>query len=124
VGRVAFVISFETSDAEGEHVSAVKVDIGGGENLTPSHFSAPGVDARPLPGDYVATSSHPGDNEESAVGYADPDNAPVAGDGEVRLYARDSSGAPVAIVHCKADGSIEIAGSGTVTINGNFEVDP
>lgn len=116
MGRIAFVISFETSDAGDEQVSAVKVDIGGGETLTPDHFAPPGVDARPLPGDYVATSSHPGDNEESAVGYADPSNAPVAADGEVRLYARNAGGTTVAYIHCKADG--------TVNINGNLEVDP
>jgi hypothetical protein len=116
VGRIGFVITFETSGEGDEQVSAVKVDIGGNEVLTPPHFTPPGVDARPLPGDYVATSSHPGDNEESAIGYADPNNAPVAGDGEVRLYARDSSGATVAFIHCKADG--------TVTVNDNLEVDP
>jgi hypothetical protein len=116
VGRVGFVITFETSDEGDEQVSAVKVDIGGGENLTPAHFAPPGVDARPLPGDYVATSSHPGDNEESAVGYADPNNAPVALDGEVRLYARAADGTTVAFIHVKADG--------TVSINDNLEVDP
>jgi hypothetical protein len=133
VGRIAFVVSFETNTDGGENIDDVKVDVGGGEVLLASHFTPPGVDARPLAGDYVATTSYPGGSEEAAVAYADADNEGAAGEGEVRLYSRDSTGAVVAAVHCKADGSIridndagyiELQAGGMVDVNGNLEVDP
>lgn len=133
MGRIAYVVSFEANDSGGENIADVKIDIGGGEIVTAEHFASPGVDSQPLTGDYVATSSYDGGSEEAAVGYADPDNALVAGPGEVRLYSRDSLGNIVAAVYCKSDGSILVenengaigmAPDGTVNINGNFEVDP
>lgn len=133
MGRVAFVISFERTSDDGEQIAEVKVDVGGGDNLLPEHFAPPGYDGVPLAGDYVATTSYPGGGEEAAVGYIDPDSTPVAEAGEVRLYSRDSGGAVVAHVYCKADGSIEISNNngiatlgadGKFNVNDNFEVDP
>lgn len=133
MGRIAFVVSFERNGSGGENIADVKIDVGGGDVLLVEHFAPPGYDAVPLDGDYVATTSFPGDGEEAAVAYVDPDNEPTAGPGEVRLYSRDSAGLVVAHVYCKADGSIEISNdNGTVTlgadgkfnVNNNFEVDP
>jgi hypothetical protein len=133
MGRIAFVVSFERNNEDGENIADVKVDVGGGDVLLVEHFTPPGYDGVPLDGDYVATTSFPGGGEEVAVAYVDADNEPVAGAGEVRLYARDSTAAVVAHVYVKADGSIEISNdSGTMTlgadgkfnVNNNFEVDP
>jgi hypothetical protein len=61
------------------------------------------------------------------LGFTDTKNAGVAERGEKRLYSRDASGAPVAAVWLKSDGSILItnssgsflmAASGDVIING------
>lgn len=109
-------------DAE-DHGEAT-VDVGGGDNRTAQHFADPGVDARPLPGDFVAMLERR--REVAAVGYLDPAGG-VAGAGEIRIYARDGDGA-IVWVHLKSDGElhienreggvIEMAPDGDVTING------
>lgn len=77
--------------------------------LTAEHFAPPGIDARPIPGDYVLLTPMPNDRWH-ATSY-DMVEVPVAKDGEVRIVARDpSSGKVVA--------SFFMTGDGSVTING------
>lgn len=105
-------------------MSDVKVDTGGGANATADHYSAPGDDSHPLPGDRVALVDTQGARRRAAVAYLDTKNDQTAGPGEKRIYARDASGAAVAEVWLKSDGSIVIDnGSGTVTLKTNGDVD-
>jgi len=130
---IAKILSMSTNSEGGEHIVDCKVDPGGGNIKTIPLFATPGIDARPRPGDYAALVSHPGDSHASVVATADPDNECVAGDGEARLYARDGSGATIAWVYVKSDGSIrvendngffELEPGGRVVINNNLTVDP
>ena len=51
MGRIALVLSFIRSLANGANVSDVKVDSGGGANTTAQHFAPAGDDSHPLPDD-------------------------------------------------------------------------
>lgn len=128
MGLIAKLLSFaRTTTDEDAHVSDVKVDPGGGANVTAQHFGPPGDDAVPLPDDFVACVPSGGSGTEAAVGYIDPKNEPQAAAGEKRVYSRDSNGDVKAVVWLKNDGSlviengsgtIEMAAGGDVTING------
>ncbi len=91
---------------EGAHVLEVKVDAGGGDTATTHHFSSPGDDSPPLPGDSAAIVE--GAETDQAVGYADTVNEGKAVPGEKRMYARDSSGAVVGEVWLRADGTVQL----------------
>lgn len=127
MGLISRLLSFTRTEVDDAHISDSKVDPGGGANITAHHFSCPGDDSHPLPGDSVATSTSTGAGNEHAVGYIDTANEPEADEGEKRLYSRDSDGAVKAVVWLKNDGSvliengsgvIEMAAGGDVTING------
>lgn len=127
--RIAVVLSTEPRETADGRVLDVKVDPGGGANVTSRQFSSPGDDSVPLPGDTALQLPGPGAGREQTAGYADTANAKKAGPGEKRGYARDSDGNPVCEVWCKADGSIvlevlksggapiEINTTGTVILN-------
>lgn len=102
---IAKVIRTETGDDGTE----VIVDIDKDNFVTAEHWCAPGVDARPIPGDSVLLKQLPNDRW-IATAY-DMVEVPVAKDGEVRIVARDrDSGKVVA--------SFFMTGDGSVTING------
>ena len=136
MSRTAVVISVEKLDDEGAKVREVKCDVGGGDVLTADLASPPGEDSEPLPGDAVALAEGSGAGELVAVGVLDTANELKAAGGEVRRYARDESGAPVAEIWIKATGDIAITAiksganieistvesGGKVTING-VEID-
>ena len=84
MGYVAKLLSFVREIRNGANVSDAKVDRGGSDIRTVEHFSAPGDDSHPLPGDYAHTEPQAGTGRDSAVGYLDPLNEPVAGPGEKR----------------------------------------
>lgn len=127
MSRIAQVLSFDrVSDASGEGAD-VKVDAGDVDPVTVPHFGAPGQDAAPLPGDYVALTDSSGSGAEQAVGYADVQNGGVALPGEHRIYARSEDGTTVCQVYARRDGSVLIGNdagefvmspNGDVTING------
>lgn len=110
MGRVAFSIDIERVEDD-EKITLVKIDLGGNNVISPEFYTSPGVDSAPMDGDYVATSSAPGNSGQSAVGTIDPINGGVAGKGEVRLYARDEDGNTIIALYLKSDGTIEIGGS-------------
>ena len=76
-------------------------------NLTSPHFSDPGDDSHPLPGDLAILTESVGNGGKAVVGYVDPNLEPVAQPGEKRIYARDSSGAVVASIHLHSDGLVQ-----------------
>ena len=127
MGLIASVKSFTRRAVNGVRLSDVKVDPGGGANITGEHFSDAGDDSHPLSTDYAAAIPVRRSGGAAVVGYADPINDPVAGPGEKRIYGRDSSGAAVNEVWLKSDGSvmisnalgsIELKADGSVDING------
>lgn len=109
-------------------VSEVRVDSGGSINATGEQYGPPGDDSQPLPGDVALLQRAEGTTGGyDTVGYIDPDNAPQSDPGERRLYARDTTGAIVATVWLKNDGtvlvenaagSMELLPDGRVDANG------
>lgn len=112
MGRIARLISFVRATVGDTKTSDVKVDRGGKDNRTSQHFSAPGDDSFPLPGDYVQLEDQAGTGRDSAVGYLDPKNEQKATAGDKRIYARDpNTGDPVVEVWLKSDGSATTSNS-------------
>ena len=128
MGLIARVLSFTRAERNGAKLSDVKIDPGGGPNITGEHFADPGDDSHPLSTDYVAAMPVRRSGSAVPVGYADPINTPEAAAGEKRIYGRDpSTGLAVNQVWLKADGSviisnalgaIELKADGSVDING------
>ncbi len=128
MGLIAQVKSFARAVRNGTRSSDVKVDPGGGANITGSHFADAGDDSYPLGTDYAALLTTQRNGGYAPVGYADPVNEPKAAEGEKRIYGRDpSTGLAVNEVWLKADGSviisnalgaIELKADGSVDING------
>ncbi len=110
MGRVGTILDIEQKSSEGVNTTNVKLDIGGGENITAPQAAPAGIDCTPLETDTAVTSSSPGNSGQNVVGYIDPDNA-SKGDG-VYLYARTPDGSPVADIWLKSDGSIVVTTSG------------
>lgn len=131
MGLIAKLLQFSRATRTGAHVSDSLGDPGGGPNLTAQHFADPGDDSHPLPGDYYAAHGVKRSGSAAAVGYVDPKNAPKAGPGEKRTYARDANGAPVVETWLKSDGTavtenanvtITAAPDGTVTTDNGAAV--
>lgn len=124
MGRLARVLSFARNVKNGAKVSDVKVDPGGGANVTAEHFADPGDDSHPLPDDFVVLSPASGTGRESAIGYADTLNAPKAQPGDKRIYARDAdTGAMVVEVWLKNDGTVLASNnSGSFTLNSDGSI--
>ena len=108
MGLIALLRSFTRVTRKAANVSDVKLDPGGGPNLTGQHFAPPGDDSHPLPDDYVYAGATPQRGRVAVLGYVDPANTPKAQPGEKRIYARDSSGAVVVEVWLKNDGEATI----------------
>lgn len=115
MGFLATVAEFLRSLDQGVPTPEVKCDRGGEDAVTAFHFTPPGTDAAPLPGDLVYLGDDLGAGNAQALGYQDPANAGRAAGGEHRIYSRAADRTPVAHVWLKADGSIviesELAGS-------------
>ncbi len=128
MGLIAIVKSFTRAVRNGARLSDVKVDPGGGANITGEHFADPGDDSHPLTTDYALLVKTRQSGGLAPSGYADPVNTPKAAAGEKRIYGRDpSTGLVVNEVWLKADssviisnalGAIELKADGSVDING------
>ena len=117
MGRIAKLLSFVRVTQNTAKVSDVKVDPGGGPNVTAEHFTAAGDDSHPLPGDYVALNTDSGSGRESAIGYLDPLNEPKALAGDKRIYARDANGVLIVEVWLKNTGEATIFNAnGSITL--------
>ena len=108
MGELAKLLSFVRRVRRDANVSDAKVDTGGGPNITAEHFSTPGDDSHPLPGDFVLLVRVQQTGRSAAAGYLDPLNEQTAGPGERRLYARDSAGAIVSTIWLKNTGEVLI----------------
>ena len=131
--RIAKLLSFTHVVRNEANVSDVKIDQGGGDNITVEHFAPPGDDSFPLPDDYVLAVDVPRSGSKVAAGYVDPINTPKANEGDKRIYGRKADGTPVNEVWLKNDGSILVSndngsallrpdgGSITTTPNSTFD---
>ncbi len=128
MGRLAAVLSYIRTTINGAQVTDVKVDPGGGANVTAHHFAPVGDDSPPLVGDIAVLVAMPRTGSEAVVGYLDPINIPLAQAGEKRTIARDqTTGITVVELWLKNDGSallsnalgsIALLTDGSVNING------
>lgn len=117
MGRIAKLLSFLRVTRNSAKASDVKVDPGGGPNITAEHFAAAGDDSHPLPGDYVALNTDSGSGRESAIGYLDPLNEPKAQPGDKRIYARDEDGVVIVEIWLKNTGEATVLNeNGSVTL--------
>lgn len=124
MGLIARLLSFTRAQRNAAYVSDAKVDPGGGANLSAPHFSAPGDDSQPLPGDYVFAVPAKRSGSAAAVGYLDPVNEPKAGPGDKRVYARNADGAIVGELWLKSSGDIELTnGAATLTLKASGAVE-
>lgn len=119
MGLVGKLLSFVRAVRNEAHVSDTKLDPGGGPNVTAEHFAGPGDDAYPMPGDYVLVVRTPQAGRQAAAGYVDPLNAPAAGLGEKRSYARGADGVAVVELWLKNDGAATLSNS-----NGRMHLQP
>lgn len=108
-GFLGAVIAFARETVSGSHVPETRVDRDGTDAATTGHFSAPGDDAPPLPGDLAYLADDFGAGNAQAVGYQDPATVGVAAPGEKRIYARSGPGVVACEIWLKADGAIVIA---------------
>lgn len=110
MGRIAKLLSFVRVTRNDAKISDVKIDPGGGSNITAEHFAPAGDDSFPLKTDYVVTNDIPRAGGEAAIGYVDPINTPKAQPGDKRIYARDANtGAVVVEIWLKNDGTAIIS---------------
>lgn len=109
MGRIGQLISFVRATVGTAKTSDVKVDRGGGDNRTAQHFSDPGDDSFPLPGDYPALLDQAGTGRDSAVGWVDPKNLQKSTAGDKRIYARDANGDEIVQLWLKSDGTAELS---------------
>ncbi len=106
MGGIGRLLSFLRTSRNGAKVSDVKLDRGGGANITCEHFAGAGDDSFPLTTDYPFTADQPRGGGEAVVGYLDPINTPKAQEGDRRIYGRDAAtGAAVVEVWLKSDGT-------------------
>ena len=134
MGRIATLLSFVRTLRHGANVSDVKIDPGGGPNVTAEHFAPAGDDAHPLTTDYVITNEIPRRGGEVIVGYIDPKNTPKAQEGDKRIYARETVGGAVIVelwlqndgtaLLINANGSVKLRpDGGTITTTPNSTYD-
>lgn len=124
MGMTSTVRAFARRENAGAQFARTTIDPGAGSNQDAVHFSAPGDDAQPLPGDLVASASNLSTNGQNAIGYLDPKNAGITEPGEKRIYARAADGTIVSEMYLKNDGTIIISNQNAqMTINpaGNFD---
>lgn len=106
MGLLSILKEFLRSSDQGTPTPEGKFDPGDGDVTTAGHFTPPGTDAQPLPGDLAYLGDDQGRGNLQALGWQDTKNAGVAGAGEHRIYARSPAGTVVAEIWAKADGSI------------------
>ena len=126
MGRIGVILAIMQQVIRGANVTIIKTQIGGGEVVTAPLLTVAGDDSPPLPGDDVIIVEMPSRGTYVAVGSIDHDNEQTAGNGERRIYARDSTGARVAQIWIKASGEIRVennSGSAVLEASGNVNLE-
>ena len=127
MGAIAIIKSVKNIFKKGAWRVETPSDFGGGPINTLTLVLNPGIDSKPLPGDYAYSAPTRKTGEFVAPGVVDIKNEPLALEGETRIYARDASGAAVCQIWAKKDGTVlidngtavfEMQPGGDVLING------
>lgn len=117
--RIGAVLSFKRASTEGGiPISDVQVDFGSGYIVTARHYAPPGLDLFPLKGDRAVCSQ--AGSEWIAHAFFDPQQQPLAEEGECVFTSRSAPGEVKAKVHLKVDGSIVLNDKVTITPEGNI----
>lgn len=122
VGMMVVVNGTDRVIADGEdkdHGTLVTVSAAAKDDITVEHFSPPGVDAPPMPGDFAGTFEGTASGEFIAAGYVDVKNAGTAEPGDVRIYSRDANRAPVAQIVVRGNGEILIESNPVIVLIGS-----
>jgi hypothetical protein len=125
MGRIGFIDSVERSATDGFETTDVKIDVGGGEVVTPPQAAPPGIDAHPLLTDKAVTTGTPGDSGEVVVGYLDGKNLGVSAEGEFKANGRAADGTILVSVWVKNDGTAIIENDGAkleLKLDGSVEL--
>lgn len=123
MGRIGVILAIMKQVIRGANVTIIKTQIGGGEVVTAPLLTVAGDDSPPLPGDDVIIVELPSRGTYIAVGSIDHDNEQAAGNGERRIYARDSSGARVAQIWIKSSGEVTVENNnGSVLLEASGDV--
>ena len=123
INIISKLLSFTRVVKNEANVSDVKVDPGGGANITTEHFAPPGDDSFPLPDDYVLGVDVPRSGSKAAAGYIDPKNTPKANEGDKRIYGRKADGISVNEVWLKNDGSVLVSNdNGSILLKQNGDI--
>jgi len=121
MGRLAKVLEYFEEEFDGATIGRVKCDLGGERPVTADHYSALGEEEHPLPGDFAFLVEDDGTGRWVAIRFFDPKWTRRAQPGEIVRYSRDASGAPKAIWHLKADGTIDLnSGKAKVSPSGEL----
>lgn len=127
MGLISVVKQFARVTLDGAFRALITHDPGNLASTDAEYYGPSGDDSPPLPEDFVLLVESEGAGRQNAAGIMDTRNEGTAEPGEVRRYARDPDGAIVATIWLKGDGTIaisndggtiEMAPSGDVTING------
>jgi len=120
IGRL---LSFVRSTKNNAKISEVKLNPGGGNNITAEHFSDIGDDSRPLKNDYLVYVYLKRSGGMAVVGYLDTKNEQKANAGDKRIYSRNSDGDQVSEAWLKNDGSISLNNdNGSILLQANGEI--
>ena len=124
MGLITRILSFTRTFRNNSNVSDVKVDPGGGANLTCENMSPCGDDAPPLLTDFAVVVPIQRTGGKVVVGYLDGINVQKSNPGDKRNFARDAStGLDVVELWLKNDGSGTLSnanGSVTLEADGSF----
>lgn len=117
MARISKVLSFSHTEENGDKVSEVTVDPGGGANTSEIQYSPAGDDSQPLPDDFAVSTPVSGTGVYATIGYIDRKNDQKAEAGDKRIYARDSGGVSKVELWLKGDGSAILSNdNGTVEL--------
>lgn len=106
MGEIGKTTAYSPDEEDGPEIS---VELGGDDPATADHYAPAGDDSPPLEDDLaVLVEITEATDTYAAVAYTD-ETPRVAEPGEVRRYARDSSGEVVSSIHLKGDKTVEIA---------------
>lgn len=125
MGRLGRVLSSRLVSRRDVSFYEVKVDTGGGANVVAQQYTGPGLEGRPLAGDYAILAPFARSGGYVIVGYVEAES--VGDPGATRIHARAGDGSRAVSWLLRPDksatldngsGAIELQPDGTVDING------
>lgn len=97
-----------TTNDDGQQIIELQVDPEGSATVTVEYFDATGEDSPPLVGDSVALIEGPAEGTMQAIAWQDPKNPTKSGDGDKRIYSRDTQGVLATEIWLKGNGDVAI----------------